>query len=158
MYIIGPVEEPDQDTMSDIALINEIKSLKSKKELKSLEDEEPVSLTNITKEIKDKKKKKKAEKKKKKESKKKSENTEDDDIKLIDIESFIVDNLTEEGIDTQIVDTQKRGYGKLKRSKNEYKKEFSEELTLLYNLLSEVDSFGKDLEKDFKAAKGTKVR
>ena len=160
MFTIGPEADYDFDTENknnESSLLDEIRSLKAKKKVKVIE-EEPVSLLDVKKDIKSKKKKKKETKAKKQSEKSKKKVESEDGIKLLDVESFIVENFTEEDIDKKIVDTQKRGYDKLKRSKNEYKKEFSEELTLLYNLLSELDTFGKELEKDLKATRGTKVR
>jgi hypothetical protein len=59
--------------------------------------------------------------------------------------------------DNDIIGEQRRGYGKLKKE-NSYKKEFAEELTLLYDLLHESKIFGKELEKIFKASSNSKVR
>lgn len=61
-------------------------------------------------------------------------------------------------IDEDIIDEQKGNYKKLKKDENNFKKEFAEELTLLYNLLDETSKYGKDLEKDLKTIKSAKTR
>lgn len=57
-----------------------------------------------------------------------------------------------------IVDKQKRGYKKLKKGEDKYKKEFAEEITLLYSLLDETTQYSKELEKDLKGIRSSKVR
>jgi uncharacterized protein YaaR (DUF327 family) len=78
---------------------------------------------------------------------------------LIDIdEIFREDDDDDENIDDKIIDEQGRGYEKLKKEENPFKKEFAEELTLLYNLLKETSDFSKELEKKYKSLDSTKVR
>ena len=57
-----------------------------------------------------------------------------------------------------IIDEQKKGYEKRKKDENPFKKEFAEELTLLYSLLDEVNKFNKELETKYKAVEGSKTR
>lgn len=80
----------------------------------------------------------------------------DGDDKLLDIDALLNDD--DEQIEDGIIDEQRKSYGKLKNQENPYKKEFAEELTLLYNLLHEIDKFGKDLEKKYKQIENSKVR
>lgn len=56
-----------------------------------------------------------------------------------------------------IIGEQKRGY-KSRKKEEGYKKEFAEELTLLYDLLDETKSFGVDLEKMYKGMTGGRTR
>lgn len=145
------------------SLIDEIKSLPSRKEPKK-EEPDPIIIANISN---------KGEKKSKKKKKKKSVlleafeggnyeydedfNQEIDEETLLDVES-ILREAAEEDEGTNIVKEQKKGYKKLKNGENEYKKEFAEELTLLYGLLDETSKFSKDLEKDLSSLKGNKSR
>jgi len=76
---------------------------------------------------------------------------------LIDIDE-ILNRDDEDKIDEDIIDEQRRSYDKLKKEENPYKKEFAEELTLLYNLLDEMNKFGQDLEKKYKSLESSKVR
>ena len=86
-----------------------------------------------------------------------SEDEEEDDEILLDIEDIIRER-EDTDIDDDIINEQKNGYKKLKKEDNTYKKEFAEELTLLYNLLDETGKFGKDLEKEFKSLKSSRAR
>lgn len=61
-------------------------------------------------------------------------------------------------IDLDIVGEQCSNYDKLKKEENMYKKEFAEEITLLYNLLKETTKFGKDLQETYDYLSKTKVR
>ena len=142
------------------SLIDQIKSLPSNKT-----EPEPMILSDSFN--------KDAEKKPKKKKKKKSilldavesENYEYDDSitqeideeTLLDVEN-ILREASEEDEDQAIVREQKKGYKKLKKDENVYKKEFAEELTLLYSLLDETSKFGRDLEKDLASLKGSKTR
>lgn len=81
----------------------------------------------------------------------------DDTNRLLDAESVILDHIGGDESD-DIVKTGKRGYKKLKKDTNAYKKEFAEEITLLYSLLDETTQYGKDLEKDLKSIRSSKVR
>lgn len=76
---------------------------------------------------------------------------------LLDIDELI--RQREEDDDNEnIINEQKKNYKKLKKDDNDFKKEFAEELTLLYDLLDETSKFGKALEKDLSSLKGSKVR
>ncbi len=76
---------------------------------------------------------------------------------LIDIEELL-NHDDNDDIGDDIIDEQRRGYDKLKKQDNPYKKEFAEELTLLYGLLNEVNSFSKDLERKYRSMEDAKVR
>lgn len=76
--------------------------------------------------------------------------------KLIDVDAMLCDHDDDES--DSIVKSGKRGYKKLKKAENAYKKEFAEEITLLYSLLDETTQYGKDLEKDLKSIRNSKVR
>lgn len=127
----------------------------------------------------DKKKKKKEKKKKKKD---KSILSDMDDIDLIINDSFIFsDNpesekesnsvITEEdhryleeildmedADEDDIVGTQKRNYNNMKKGKDNFKKEFAEEITLLYGLLDDNSKFGKKLAKICDSMLSSKAR
>jgi hypothetical protein len=85
--------------------------------------------------------------------------------KEVDLDE-IVQNMDEEydgldedaGINSFIINREKKGYNKLKKQENDFKKEFAEELTLLYTLLSESNTFGKKLEKKYESMDGSKTR
>lgn len=57
-----------------------------------------------------------------------------------------------------IVKTQKASYNDFKQAENPFKKEFAEELTLLYNLLSDYNKFDRVLTKKFDQMDGSKSR
>jgi hypothetical protein len=52
----------------------------------------------------------------------------------------------------------KRSYDKYKEDENEYKKEFAEELAMLYDLLDEANKFNKKLTKKYDAIEGSKAK
>ena len=52
----------------------------------------------------------------------------------------------------------KRSYNKYKEDENEYKKEFAEELAMLYDLLDEANKFSKKLNKKYDAIEGSKAK
>jgi len=52
----------------------------------------------------------------------------------------------------------KQSYSKYKEDENEYKKEFAEELAMLYDLLDEANKFNKKLTKKFDAIDGNKAK
>lgn len=78
----------------------------------------------------------------------------------IDLDRAIDEMFDEEGnpITDPIVDEQRKGYKKRKNDKNPYKKEFAEEMTLLYDVYSNVSELAKDLEKSVKSATSSRVR
>ena len=145
------------------SILDEMKSL-SKYNPKKVE-EETVVISNIAAPKTEKPKKKKEKKKKKSIFSEAFLN--DDDYEPVDQEveeenlldvDMIMREFEDEQIDDNIIDEQKKSYKKLKKDNNDYKKEFAEELTLLYNLLDETSKFGKSLEKDLSALRGSKVR
>lgn len=119
-----------------------------------------------------KKSKDKTEKKAKKKSKKKKsldfsldipgveEGDDASSLLDIDLEKLIEGSFDEDGnpISDSIVDEQKNGYKKRRADKNPYKKEFAEEMTLLYDLYDNVSNIAKDLEKQVKAISTSKTR
>lgn len=150
-------------------LISEIKALKKTiPPTKKVEEpqEEVFTLSSLSKKKKDKKKKKKKNLDLEMMSggelnKVSSDEPEDDefvieDSNLIDIEELFREE--EDDIGGNIIDEQKKGYEKLKKDENPYKKEFSEELTILYNLLDETNKFGKKLDKMFEGLEKSKTR
>lgn len=52
----------------------------------------------------------------------------------------------------------KRSYDKYKEDENEFKKEFAEELAMLYDLLDEANKFNKKLNKKYDAMDGNKAK
>ena len=82
---------------------------------------------------------------------------EEEEDSLLDIDNIFLGQMDDDDGE-EIIDEQKRNYKKLKKDENDFKKEFAEELTLLYKLLDETSQFGKSLEKDLSAIKGNKVR
>lgn len=158
------------------SLIDEIKALpkitkppKKKKEEPEV-DENPLILSSFSNKKKDKKKKKR-----KNEDiefmaggdvatvDEIEENDRFDDIilsdgNLIDIDEILYRDDEEDDISNPIIDEQKKGYGKRKKDNNPYKKEFAEELTLLYDLLDEMNKFSKELDRKYKEMSSAKVR
>ena len=52
----------------------------------------------------------------------------------------------------------KQSYNKYKEDENEYKKEFAEELAMLYDLLEETNKFSKKLNKKYDSIDGSKAK
>lgn len=92
------------------------------------------------------------------ENKTNDEETKVDDETLMDIRNIINEREDNDDIENNLTSIGKGGYKNLKKNKNNYKKEFAEELTLLYALLDETSKFGKSLEKDLSSLKGSKIR
>lgn len=141
------------------SLIDDIINLTSQKPINVIDDSS-LFLSDI----------KKPEKKKKKKKSKKSILIDDEDVenKLmsnkeeVDIIDLIEDmerrnEGKEKEEDEKIIDEQKGNYKKLKKE-NSIKKEFAEELTILYNLLDELTKFSKEIEKDYNGIRANKVR
>lgn len=82
---------------------------------------------------------------------------EDQEKDLLDIDD-VIRQREEEDDNINIIKEQKKGYKKLKKDDNDFKKEFAEELTLLYDLLDETSKFGKTIEKELTSIRGSKVR
>lgn len=155
------------------SLIDEIKALpkitappKKKKETPEESVGEPLLLSSVGK-----KKKKDKDKKKKKSSIETSLISLNDDDgetdiydsviesdNLIDIDEILNREDDEDDIGNPIIDEQRRSYEKRKKDENPYKKEFAEELTLLYDLLDEMNKLSKELDKKYKGIEGSKVR
>lgn len=131
------------ETSDDGDMFDDIKSLGTAKD----EIHKPALLSDLKKSKKDKKKKDKSS---------------TIDIELNPVNELsnltrndiieIIDNTEEEDYDIgeNIIDKEKRNYKGLKKSNNDFEKRFAEEITLLYNLLSEVTSFGTDAQKRYK--------
>lgn len=155
------------------SLIDEIKALpkitappKKKKDTPEESVGEPLLLSSVGK-----KKKKDKDKKKKKSSIETSLISLNDDDgetdiydsviesdNLIDIDEILNREDDEDDIGNPIIDEQRRSYEKRKKDENPYKKEFAEELTLLYDLLDEMNKLSKELDKKYKGIEGSKVR
>ena len=137
------------------------KEPKKEKERQSLLELSSVSLSDKLKEKKDKKGKKKS-----KWADIFSKYNPSTDNTTVDVSEVSLDEYvtmlerrnSDDYTDDDIVDEQRRGYDKLKRDDNIYKKEFAEELTLLYNLLNESTNFGKKLDRKFDSMENSKVR
>lgn len=155
--------------ISEIRSLPKITSLSKKKKEKEVESE-PLLLASVGKKgkKKDKKKKKKLEMEFLDANSEESssldfyasnEMTEGDD-KLIDIDAILNRDEEEDddGISGPIIDGQRKSYEKRKKDENPFKKEFAEELTLLYDLLDEMNKFSKELDKKYKSLENSKVR
>lgn len=78
---------------------------------------------------------------------------------LLDVDEILKERDKEEkGIDDDIIGREKSSYKKLKKNQNDFKKEFAEELTLLYTLLDESTKFSKNLEKEYNDIRNSKTR
>lgn len=64
----------------------------------------------------------------------------------------------DEDFDGSIISSQKDGYGARKKDKNEYKKEFNEEITLLYSMLEDTNTLSKLSEKQWKSMSDSRAR
>lgn len=135
------------------------------KDLNVLESEKVVSAPTETIKPKKEKKEKKSNKRKKKKkddiellSVDSNESTpledcEDPDIanmmKLLDVDELMSDkDSDEDDLSSTIIGAQRGSYKKRKKDSNEYKKEFAEELTLLYDLLGDTSEVAKKI-KDY---------
>ena len=67
-------------------------------------------------------------------------------------------NEYEDDVTGDIARKGKRSYNKLKDGDNKFKKEFAEELTMLNDLLDEVNKFGKSLDKKYESMSGSKTK
>lgn len=149
------------------SILDEMKSLSNfsvKKQRKNDMESEPLLVTDITSKKKEKSKKPKKKKKSLLSGVFDEEPIEDgksqyeiDEEALLDVD-LIMREIEEEELDDSIIGEQKKNYKKNKKDNNDFKKEFADELALLYNLLDETSKFGKSLEKDLSQLKGSKVR
>lgn len=152
----------DDEPKNGSSLADEINSLKPIK--MKYNDEPPVILSNVPK--KDKKKKKGKKSKldgmfgiEEDTNDTQTDEKTDDESFSHELEKAIQRKLeSDENIDENIIGEQKQGYKKLKKDSNDYKKEFAEELTLLYNLLDETSQFGKNLERTYSDIRSQKTR
>jgi len=161
------IEIYTDDEQSQPSLIDEIRSLQQPSKPKKNKNEEipyddPIMLSDIVTNKKSKKKKKKSlliddDIEFDSSTNEDNESKDVDDDTLLDIENILRER-NEDDIEDDLTSKGKKGYNDLKKNKNNYKKEFAEELTLLYSLLDETSKFGKTLEKDLNALKGSKVR
>jgi hypothetical protein len=163
--------EPD-DSYKHKKLIDNIS------ELRSTPKEEPpaFTLSNLASLDSDVKKEKKKEKKKDKKKKKKNENNLssmlDDsyefnsDIEteeyssLLDVDNDAIKLLLSDGEDSiaDVIIGEGRDYNKYKKSGDKLMEQFGPELTYLYDLLDEVNIFGRELDKQFNFVSGSKAR
>lgn len=157
MLYIDIQMEDENDLISNIKSLHGLPDRSPSKQVEIEEESTPLLISAVKKKKKDKKKDKK---------KKKNGSLDDAPITvfessgtLLDVDA-IIDEMegVDEDISDSIVGEQKKGYGKLKNGENAFKKEFAEEITMLYDLLDETNKFGKDLDKLFKAAQGSKAR
>ena len=149
------------------SLISDLKALTpySPDSIQEDDFQEEISFNKIVKGNKKKKKDKKKGKKKKKNDDVEllsdiddsNEEKQVDEFRFIDLEELL-DEEREEDIEGDIVGVQKKNYDKLKKEENPYKKEFAEELTLLYNLLDELNKYNKKLEKKYDVMDNQKTR
>ena len=146
---------------TDNSILSQIRELQMNRS-KSFERDEDSAL--ITKTVKKKKKDKKKEKKTDsifEETELAS--TEDSDVTIIDAEEIELMDCDEieqylaGDISDLISSEQKGNYSKLKQS-SDFKKEFAEELTMLYDLLDETKKFGNILEKKADYLTSSKTR
>ena len=63
-----------------------------------------------------------------------------------------------EEISEKLTKKGKRSYDKYKEDENEFKKEFAEELTMLYDLLDDANKFSKKLNKKYDSIDGSKAK
>ena len=63
-----------------------------------------------------------------------------------------------EEISERLTKKGKRSYDKYKEDENEFKKEFAEELTMLYDLLDDANKFSKKLNKKYDSIDGSKAK
>lgn len=68
------------------------------------------------------------------------------------------DNEYVEEISEKLTKKGKRSYDKYKEDENEFKKEFAEELTMLYDLLDDANKFSKKLSKKYDSIDGSKAK
>ena len=68
------------------------------------------------------------------------------------------DNDYVEEISEKLTRKGKRSYDKYKEDENEFKKEFAEELTMLYDLLDDANKFNKKLIKKYDSIDGSKAK
>lgn len=142
--------------LDELTSLTTLPSKKKSKEIVSDDDSsKPVLITTKHKKKKKKKKTSLSELEDEFEDGEETENTEDELLDL-DIEEILARK--EDPDNEDIIKDEKEGYKKKKKDKNEYKKEFAEELTLLYTLLDETNKFSKELEKKYKDTTGQKVR
>lgn len=163
------INMPDNETsiVDQIDALMAIPKAPPKKSKYIEEDDSHTSLSSI---------KKSSKKKEKKKNKKKSllsdtflmDSTEEEIDRVVksdEMEMLLdVDELLKErdeddrGIDDDIIGKGKSSYKKLKKNENDFKKEFAEEITLLYALLDESSKLSKSLEKDYNDIRGSKTR
>lgn len=156
--------EPD-DSYKKKTLINNISELRS-----TPQDPPSFNLSNLASLDSDVKKEKKKEKKKKK---KKNENAlssmlddnaildeEKDYSELMNVDTDKIKLLLSEGEESiaDVIIGEGRDYNKYKKSTDKLVKEFGPELTYLYDLLDEINVFGKELDSQFKFISGSKAR
>lgn len=143
--------------VSEPSLVDQIKTLPSVSKSKTTDDS-PLYTHKVTKKTKEKKSKKEKKKSKLDIILPMDDPYDDpDDIGLINVDD-IIEGVKNAGSPKSIIKEQKKGYEKLKKNDNNYKKEFAEEITLLYGLLDDTDKFGKSIEKDLNNLRGSRVR
>ena len=162
-------DEPKKDIISGLKALAPVEppivpeeEKKPKKKKKEESISAPLSELSLTSKIKEKNKRKKSKSKWESIYSKyvpgNAPSAEDDEITLEEFVKRLEAAGDDEYDGDDIINEQSRGYGRLKKEENVYKKEFAEELTLLYNLLNESTHFGKKLDRKFDAMEGNKTR
>ena len=165
------IEHPDDDNYKKKTLLDNISDLCKTSNNKSYESPE-IKLSNLGSLDTDLKKNKKKSKKKKKKKDKESLSSLVDDTIMEEIESKDESSFTSLDIDdavkmlisdgdediSSIIIGEGRNYDKNKKSSNEFEKAFSEETTLLYDLLDEANAFSKKLMNQYDQIVGSKAR
>lgn len=77
---------------------------------------------------------------------------------FIDAEEMLYGDDEDDDISSGIIDEQRRGYKKLKKGDDDFKKEFADEIGLLYDLLDEMKRFVNDNEKKLKNMESSRAR
>jgi hypothetical protein len=168
------IKYSNQDSSSDNNILDDMKSLKPLETLEppkfkeskkpasnSLVDLAGLSLSDKLKETSKKKKKKKSKWEEtfaKYDPSRPESNEPNSEMSLEEYVRRLEKMESDEYGDDDIINEQRRGYDRLKREDNIYKKEFAEELTLLYGLLNESTHFGKKLDRKFDSMETSKVR
>lgn len=81
-----------------------------------------------------------------------------DHLNLIDMDKIYYGDDSDDDFSGNIVRKGKGNYNKLKESDNEFKKEFSDELALLYDALNDLNKFDRDLTKKYDSMENSKTR
>ena len=81
-----------------------------------------------------------------------------DQLNLIDMDKIYYGDDGDDDFSGNIVRRGRGNYNNLKESENEFKKEFSDELALLYDALNDLNKFDRDLTKKYDSMENSKTR